>query len=677
VVVGSPRAVIGSTRVVVGSFWAIVGPFCGLRGRPLPPPTAAWQTVAAPRGELGMARRIKENALTSLLLELFPSVSQLAEEVRWCSAEGITPGLAVEVDLEAPLRPLARAFAKGVNKHGAADPFRARLLAIRPGRAAEIDTVLGPMVPSSLKPADPVAGGFLINTSVDVDLTVPTTSSPSPRRTNRRTSRDSVVMGEPFPVFISFARPSGLTHARDLRGALFDLGVRAFVDESGTEPGEDWDNCIRRALNDAAVVVVCLTRATTKSVHQKSEIQRALSRKRKAPLIVPGQRPGAPKRKDWPLGLDNQQDITKSALELGVWIAEKLGFRVGGEVVREEGCADGPVDQGPPGHLDVHPPVGVSGLVAHHGPGATTAVDPTLDPVYQVARKKVVAALESGGADLVGELKVSFKLPAVANTADIADAVLGQGAVEVVRVLAQQRETADSRGLGLLREIACARILWHYAQKPDRAKVAAAIAKEGGPLDGYGFLLAPGMLRAAEARVEAEVVTLSIAGAPEPTERHTLLCRPALDRPEVDTPASGAAETARQLAGEVGKFAKPAIHRNPDIPSLLRSMREELGLGPTDHLGALERDFRGALFEEREELGSPARHLRLIALREEDFGDGPAARVALGKVKERLAHIFPSSGKPDTGPPPLVLIPVSEAEADWSLVRWTRELFKP
>ncbi|MBL8616772.1 MAG: SUMF1/EgtB/PvdO family nonheme iron enzyme [Deltaproteobacteria bacterium] len=112
--------------------------------------------------------------------------------------------------------------------------------------------------------------------------------------------------GGPFDVFICFARPSGLPFARELRAALGGFGLRGFVDEQSTDLGVDWDDEVLAAHEAALVTVVVVSADTRRSVHQKSEIQRAMkwaTQPGSAQRVVPWRCPGGPTEDRWPSGL--------------------------------------------------------------------------------------------------------------------------------------------------------------------------------------------------------------------------------------------------------------------------------------------------------------------------------------------------------------------------------------
>jgi formylglycine-generating enzyme required for sulfatase activity len=121
-------------------------------------------------------------------------------------------------------------------------------------------------------------------------------AGPGPSGTGRQTCE----------VFICFARPSGLGPARELAAALPAVGLLGFLDEQSTDLGVDWDDEVLAAHEAALVTVVVVSADTRRSVHQKSEIQRAMkwaTQPGAAQRVVPWRCPGGPAEDRWPSGL--------------------------------------------------------------------------------------------------------------------------------------------------------------------------------------------------------------------------------------------------------------------------------------------------------------------------------------------------------------------------------------
>ena len=79
----------------------------------------------------------------------------------------------------------------------------------------------------------------------------------------------------PLKVFLCHAH-SDVAVVRDLYRRLVQDGVDAWLDKEKLLPGQDWELEIRRAVRDADVVVVCLSKQFNQAGFRQKEVRLAL-----------------------------------------------------------------------------------------------------------------------------------------------------------------------------------------------------------------------------------------------------------------------------------------------------------------------------------------------------------------------------------------------------------------
>ena len=75
-----------------------------------------------------------------------------------------------------------------------------------------------------------------------------------------------------YDVFISYSRKDASLYAASLANRLTDKGISCFIDQWGTEPGEDLPKGLKRTLVNSRILVLLSTHEAIASKSVEKEI---------------------------------------------------------------------------------------------------------------------------------------------------------------------------------------------------------------------------------------------------------------------------------------------------------------------------------------------------------------------------------------------------------------------
>jgi hypothetical protein len=404
------------------------------------------------------------------------------------------------------------------------------------------------------------------------------------------TTDGGATAGGPFEVFISFARPSGLSDARAVHRCFKGLGIKPFMDERDVSLGVMWDRQLRRAHRRAAVTLVVVSKDTPESPFQCTEINCAIGWAKPATsrhLLVPWRLDCAPADDEWPTGLAAFQGLLGASIPPDE-VARRVVHAIGAMPNR---CA---------------------------APDSESGNDDGVDPEVVAAAKAAFAAAvtrEFGEAPRVLILlKQSLGLQA-ASTADVVAHLQNLPPMKGIAALQQVAPLTNSSEQGTLRAIAAALLAGGAATDVAGTWVHAAVATQGrrperGILNGVVTPLAAGLLNASSVHLAPNPRLVPYEAGNEVVLEGTHIWSATSDLPVLKTKEAHELQ-ALSLVGD-----DTNTHAALSNPAGLNAIGRVLDSGGAPRLQALDaqrKRARAVLAAERETM-HPKRLLRLFVV---------------------------------------------------------------